>query len=48
MTSEMSSLGSAISPQAASSVRGVSVEATTRAVPKAEKAEVSKPAEMSA
>lgn len=46
MTSEMSSLGSAISPQAASSVRGVSVEATTRAVPKAEKPEVSKPAEL--
>lgn len=47
MTSEMSGLGSTASSQAASSVRGVSVEATTtKAGSKLEKAEVSKPAEL--
>ena len=46
MTSEMSSLGTIASSQATSSVRGVSVEASTKAGPKVEKTEVSKPAEL--
>lgn len=46
MTSEMSSLAAIASSQATSSVRGVSVEATTKAGPKVEKVEVSKPAEL--
>lgn len=45
-SSEMSGLGAIASSQATSSVRGVSVEATTKAGPKAEKVEVSKPAEL--
>ena len=46
MTSEMSSVGTYVSSQATGSARGVSVEATTKAGPKVEKAEVSKPAEL--